>query len=118
MNMDRTRIEAIRRMGDVLATYCREIDLRLLNRLFRARYFRELSYELAQAKKIATARGQQLFTFDDLVEVFAESEDVPRLDWSVARDLVLIRMFDQLRDRLGESKEQLEEMTRDVAAVD
>lgn len=118
MNMDKTRIEAIRRMGDNLANYARDVDFRLFNRLFRARYYRELSYELCQVKKNAAAKGQSLFTFDDFVEVFAESEDVPRLDWSLARDLVLIRMIDQLSNLLNEKKDELEEATRDVVALD
>lgn len=118
MDLDKARIEAVRQMGDVLANYHREVDSRILNRLFRARYFRELSYELAQAKKTASARGRQLFTFDQFIEVFAESEGVPRLDWSLARDLVVIRMFDQLTDVLSDNKEELEELTRDVPALD
>lgn len=109
MNLDKTRIEAIRKMGDSLANYARNNDFRLLNRLFRARYFRELSYELSRAKQAAAAEGQTLFTFDGFIEVFAESEDVPRLDWSLARDLVSIRMIDQLSDILHQHKEDLED---------
>ena len=118
MNLDKTRIKAIQDMGDTLAFYARNNDLRIVNRLFRARYFRELSYELSRAKKEATAKGQTLFTYQQFVEVFAESEDVPRLDWSLARDLVLIRMFDQLSDVLRTRSEELEDITREEIALD
>ena len=96
--MDRERIESIRRMGDTLANYVQHQDARLFTKLFRARHYQELSLELLRAKKRAAEKGVILYSFDDFIEVFAEGEDVPRSDWSLARDLVLVRMIDKLQE--------------------
>jgi CRISPR-associated protein Cst1 len=37
-----------------------------------------------------------MITFEAYISVFEDGEDLARLDWKLARDLVLIRMVEQL----------------------
>ncbi len=121
MNMDKVRIEAIRQLGDRLVDYVQTQDARLFTKVFSARRYRDLSLELLKANKASVQAGKApLFSFNDFVEIFEESEDTPRADWSLARDLVLVRMIEQLHAAgwFPKHQEQVEEATRDVAALD
>lgn len=121
INMDKVRIEAIRQLADHLAEFVQNQDSRLFTKVFNARRYRDLSFELLRANKVSVQEGNQpLFTFDQFVDIFEESEDTPRVDWSLARDLLIVRMIEQLHaakwwDR---HKDQLEEAVRDVELVD
>lgn len=112
--MDKERIEQIRQLGDSLAQYIKEQnDRRFFHDFFtvqRYDYFRNLLLKanLAQAK-----RGQTpLLTFDVYVTVFEDGQDLPRTDWRLARDLVLIRIIEQLHrlEWLGKNIEALPEV--------
>ncbi len=121
MNMDKVRINAIRELGDKLAEYVRTQDARLFSKIFNARRYKDLSLELLKANKATVQAGKSpLFSFDQFVDIFEESEEMPRADWSLARDLVLVRMIEQLHaaDWWAVHKPELEEATRDVAALD
>ena len=39
-----------------------------------------------------------LVSFDEFITVFEDSEDLPKIDWRLARDLVLIRMIERLHE--------------------
>ena len=98
MNMDKIRIEHIRQLGDRLAAYVQAENDR---RFFRA-FYGEMSYDIFRNRLIKAdtdwvRHGQPpLITFEQFVEVFVENDDFARKDWKLARDLVLIRMIEQL----------------------
>ena len=119
--MDKVRINAIRELGDKLAEYVRTQDARLFSKIFNARRYKDLSLELLKANKATVQAGEPpLFSFNQFVDIFEESEQMPRADWSLARDLVLVRMIEELHaaDWWHAHKPELEDATRDVASID
>lgn len=99
MLMEKKRIDRIREMGDSLAAHIRLEDKhRFLNRLYRARQYwqfrQALIHEFKSQPQDATA---PLFTFDAFVDIFEEGTEFERLDWNLARDLLFIRIFEQLQ---------------------
>lgn len=96
--MDEGRIEQIRALGDGLAAYVSGQNERRFFRNFytenRYGYFRA---ELMKANLGAVRQGHSpLLTLASYLTVFEEGSDVARPDWLLARDLVLIRMVEQL----------------------
>jgi CRISPR-associated protein Cst1 len=97
MNMDQTRITAIKQVADKLADYAIRQDERLFLQIHRARGYPELRWRLINASiSSVKAGGPPLLSFEDFIEVFEEGEDIARPDWSLARDLVLIRMIERM----------------------
>jgi CRISPR-associated protein Cst1 len=107
VRMDSTRIAHIRTLGDGLAIYVRRQGARG-KRFFRSFFteqnpsnFRTL---LLKANIAHMKDGQaSLFDMDTYIEVFEEGFEVMRPDWRLARDLVLMRMIDQLKDWLAQN---------------
>ncbi len=97
MAMDKERIQQIRELGDRLAAYVKEQDdKRFFTQLFdyRYNYFRTT---LIRANLAHVRRGNQpLITLDPYIAVFEEGEEMASVDWRLARDLVLVRMIEQL----------------------
>ena len=97
MNVDKTRVDNIRTLGDKLAEHITARgDKRLLNNLYHARDYRTFRMELVRAVKDNTGHDP-LIRFDNFVSIFEEAEEYARLDWNLARDLLLIRIFEQLQ---------------------
>lgn len=98
MNMDKTRIEHIRQVGDTLANYVRAEN----DRKFFSAFFGETKYEYFRKRLIKASTEwvkhghPPLISFDQFMEVFEEGDEIGRKDWPLARDLVLIRMIEQL----------------------
>jgi CRISPR-associated protein Cst1 len=99
MNMDKERIEAIKAVAERLAEYIHKIDERLFKELFNARGEYQFRLALLKADKRAAA---PLFTLDEFVLAFFNETDQEtlRLDWMLARDLMMIHIIDHLY-RLG-----------------
>lgn len=96
MNMDRERIAAIEQLADKLADYVMSQDSRLFLQIHRARGYGDLRRLLVNADiSWAKATSTPLVSFEDFIEIFEEGEDIARPDWSLARDLILIRMIDR-----------------------
>uniref|UniRef100_A0A7C1JKT0 Type I-B CRISPR-associated protein Cas8b1/Cst1 n=1 Tax=Caldilinea aerophila TaxID=133453 RepID=A0A7C1JKT0_9CHLR len=100
MNMERERIEEIRKLGDRLAEYVStENDRKFFQgflRESRYAYFRSL---LLKANLATVRRGNPpLVTLEPYITVFEDGDEVARGDWSFARDLVLIRMIERLHE--------------------
>ncbi len=98
VNMNPNRIEQIRRLGDTLAAYVSgENERRFFQSFLMARRYDDLRALLIRAS-VARIKGGQapLVAFDPYIEVFEEGTDLPYTDWRLARDLVLIRMIEQL----------------------
>lgn len=111
VHMDRTRLEDIRQLGDGLAVYIRRQGGRG-KRFFRSFFteqnpacFRAL---LIKANTAHIKDGQPaLFDVDMYIEVFEEGFEIMRPDWRLARDLVMMRMIDQLKDWLAQHPDAL-----------
>jgi CRISPR-associated protein Cst1 len=102
VNMEPERIAKIAEVGDRLAQYVRTEGGKKFFRAFfteqRSDYFRGL---LIKANLASVRAGHSpLFDLDGYVSVFMEGDELLRPDWRLARDLVLIRMIDQLKDWL------------------
>jgi CRISPR-associated protein Cst1 len=102
MNVDETRIEAIRTMADQLADYVDEHgDQRLFRTLLyggsRGQDYQELRTRLIRADYDQIARHEPLFTLDQFVAVFENSNS--QYTWVLARDLLLIRIIERLHER-------------------
>lgn len=98
VGMDRSRIDHIRALGDALASYVRsENDRRLFHILLTSNRYGDVRVALIKASQAQIRRGKPpLVGFDQFVAVFEAGEELPYDDWRLARDLVLIRMIEQL----------------------
>jgi CRISPR-associated protein Cst1 len=101
MNMDKTRIDHIRNLGDRLAHYIEaENDQKFLLEIYTAKSYELLRNALIKAGRRAITRsGQPLVTFDQFVSIFEEGEELPYRDWKLARDLLLIHVIERLAPR-------------------
>ena len=116
--MDQERIDAIQAMADRLVKYIQEQDTRLFKQLFTARSEYHLRYALLKA---ANAAADVLLPYDEFVTVFfVDDGDTLRSDWSLARDLLMVRIIEQLHkaqwlethaDLVQETNEELEAST-------
>jgi CRISPR-associated protein Cst1 len=111
VRMDKTRIEDIRTLGDKLALYVRRQGGK---RFFLAFYTENSAanfrWRLIKANMEHIKDGQApLFDMDTYIEVFEEGYEVMRPDWRLARDLVLMRMIDQLKDWLAQNPDAIPE---------
>lgn len=111
MNMEKTRIEEIRKLGDQLADYVSgENDRRFFRDFFTERRYDYFRTALIKANVAHVKRGKPPFiTLDPYIEVFEAGDEVARSDWQLARDLVLIRMIERLHQQgwLGKNPDAL-----------
>lgn len=96
--MQAERINHIRDLGDTLAAYVREEnDRRFFRDFYMLGRYDHLRVALLKANYRQVSRGRPpLLTLDVYLSVFEEGEELARIDWRLARDLVLIRMIEQL----------------------
>lgn len=115
MGMDKIRIEAIRNLGDRIAEHvARDNDRRLFQGLYRANRYWVLRSLLIRASNDRLRKGSvPLIGFDEFLTVFEEAEEAGRVDWALARDLVLIRVIEQLHQRewFGKQPDVLDEIS-------
>jgi CRISPR-associated protein Cst1 len=106
LSMEQERIEAIRKMGDKFARYVHEEnDFKFLNKLLWARYYNDVSRILTltcvqQEKRLkrTQAKSDPFIRLDEYLAVFQQAEGVAHLQWSLIRDLLIIRMIENLHD--------------------
>jgi CRISPR-associated protein Cst1 len=98
MAMGGARVEAIRKLGDALADeIATENDRRLWGNVYRATAYWQARKTLIQASQRRLRRGfAPVLSLDEFLEVFEEGEELPRVDWRLAWDLVLIRIIEKL----------------------
>jgi CRISPR-associated protein Cst1 len=98
MNMDAHRIETIKRVADRLASYVSvSNDRQLFRGLWMSRRYGDFRRVLVTANTRNAQNGKEpLLSFEDFVTVFEFGEESGRPDWNLARDLVLIRVIEQL----------------------
>lgn len=98
LRMDSTRASEIRNLGDRLAAYVQaENDRRFFRTFLTEGRYSQLRIALIRADLDSVRHGHgPLISFDQFIDVFEVGEESPREDWRLARDLVLIRMIEQL----------------------
>ncbi|MDH7597834.1 MAG: type I-B CRISPR-associated protein Cas8b1/Cst1 [Methanothrix sp.] len=117
MNMEKDRIDQIRTLADRLADYVfEENDKKFFAALFEPRYdyFRT---NLIRATLACVQKGKSpLIKFDPYIEIFENGDEIARSDWRLARDLVLIRMVEQLYQKgwLGSQPEAVPEISEEL----
>jgi CRISPR-associated protein Cst1 len=102
--MDKQRIERICQLGDGLAVYVREQGGK---RFFRAFFTEQKAIDfrglLIKANIAHVKAGHEpLFDMHTYIDVFEEGYEVMHPNWRLARDLVLMRMIDQLKGWLAQ----------------
>ena len=116
-NMEKEQIEEIRKMGDKLADYVRsQNDKRFFLNFFRERNPNNVRTLLIRTNLEHVNRGNApIITFDPYIEVFEEGYELAKPDWWLARDLVFIRMVEQLHEKgwLGENPDVVEETAQE-----
>ncbi|ABY36145.1 MAG TPA: type I-B CRISPR-associated protein Cas8b1/Cst1 [Chloroflexus aurantiacus] len=102
MLMTDDRVAIVKELGDKLADYTRKQGGKRFFRQFftvqRSDHFLSLLNRTNIDYTRYTQGRETLFTLDSFLTVFMEGEEVLRSDWRLMRDLVLIRMVEQLRD--------------------
>jgi CRISPR-associated protein Cst1 len=98
LHMNKERIEQIRTLGDTLAEYVNsQNDRRFFREFFTLQRYDYFRNTLLKANLAHARQGHSpIIIFDSYISVFEEGEDLARLDWRLARDLVLIRMVERL----------------------
>lgn len=113
IGMNKERIERIRVLGDCLAAYvAQENDRKFFMAIYtenRYGFFRNalIKTDLAWVKK----GNPPLITLDSYLEVFEEMDSVASSDWRLSRDLMIIRMIEELYrlNWLQKNKDVMEE---------
>lgn len=96
------RIEALRRLADELAYEIHQNNDRKLYRQLMGLTSGQDPYSAFRALLIRAMQerlrriNQLLLTLDDYLLLFEEAEEFPRADWRLVRDLVRIRVLEQL----------------------
>lgn len=119
MYMEAEKIEQIRQLGDALADYVKEQnDKRFFRAFYAENRYGFLRNSLIKANTAHVKRGHRPFlTLDNYISVFEDGEELASSDWRLARDLVLIRMVEQLhhngwlginQDAIPETEEETE----------
>jgi CRISPR-associated protein Cst1 len=107
VRMEATRIANIRTLGDGLAVYVRRqggSGKRFFRSFFKEQNAANFRALLIKANIAHIKDGQPtLFDMETYIDVFEEGYEVMRPDWKLARDLVLMRMIDQLKDWLAQN---------------
>lgn len=98
IQMEEKRIQAIRELGDALAQFIVDRNDRgLFNAFWMARNYGELRAALIRASSAEVRAGRKpLVTLDSFLSIFEQAEGIPNHDWRLGRDLVLIRLLEQL----------------------
>ena len=116
-NMEKERIEEIRKMGDKLADYVSsQNDRRFFREFFHQKSPNNVRTLLIRANLEHVKRGNPPFIkLDPYIEVFEEGFGLERPDWWLARDLVFIRMVEQLHEQgwLGKNPDLVEETAQE-----
>ena len=98
MLMEQRRIDLIRDMGDRLAEFAvthTNQPLSFYHRFSRAKGYGEMLAVLRSASETLIKQNVLLFTYDDFVRVFEDGKD-ERKFWRINRELIAIRMMEQL----------------------
>jgi len=119
MIMDENRITSIRSLGDSLAQYIlRTNDRGFFNAFWMGRNYGEVRAALIRASQREVRAGRPpLVGLDQFLAVFEQYEGTPVSDWRLGRDLVLIRLLEQLYQQgwLQQVAEELPETAEEAS---
>lgn len=122
IRMSDSRLDQIRKLGDRLADYVFDFkDKQFFRHFFHEQNAEWFRLHLIRANLVAIRAGQAPFlTLDPYtqvfhLELFEEGSETFRVDWKFARDLVLIRMIEQLhaKNYFGNNAELIDDMTKE-----
>lgn len=115
IGMEKRRIEAIRSLGDRIAEHVAgDNDRKLFRGLYRTNKYWVLRSLLIRVSNERLRKGASpLVGFDEFLAVFEEGEESARVDWALARDLVLIRVIERLHSAgwFGRQPDVLEDIS-------
>ena len=95
--MSPERVQRIREFADALAAYIEaRNDLSLYHRVTYAKYPWMFRAGLVKAQRASAKKADLLFSFEDYLQVFEAEDSTGVADWSLVRDLICIRMVEQL----------------------
>jgi len=100
MHMEREQVEEIKKMGEAFANYVEQQN----DRGFFRSFFTETRYTnlralLLKANLNHVRKGHPpMIEFEPYITVFEDGEELGRSNWTLARDLVLIRMIERLHE--------------------
>ncbi|MBO9319603.1 MAG: type I-B CRISPR-associated protein Cas8b1/Cst1, partial [Chloroflexus sp.] len=111
MLMTDDRVAILKELGDKLADYTRyQGGKRFFRQFFTTQRSNDFLTLLSKTNIEYTRykRGTDtLLDLDSFLAVFMEGEEVLRSDWRLMRDLVLIRMVEQLRDWIAANEDAI-----------
>ena len=115
--MSPDRIQRIREFADALAAYIeKRNDAPFFQKITFARYPGILRGELVKAQRKEFLQAKDLlFALDDYVEVFEAEDNSGAANWSLVRDLICIRLVEQLHKSGWLTPEKMKE---EVATVE
>ncbi|WP_299645251.1 type I-B CRISPR-associated protein Cas8b1/Cst1 [uncultured Chloroflexus sp.] len=105
------RVAKLKELGDKLADYTRNQGGKRFFRQFFTVQRSDHFLTLLNKTNIDYTRyrrgAETLFDLDSFLALFMEGEEVLRNDWRLMRDLVLIRMIEQLRDWIADNADAI-----------
>lgn len=110
--MDASMIAGIREFGDRLADYIeRTGDKKFFRGLRVAKDYGQFRLLLIYKLERAAKNGVLLINYDEYVGIFEDANETIPGGWRLARDLVLIRIIDQLyhRNKIADVADELED---------
>lgn len=115
IGMDPRHIQSVKNFADNLASHIEHTnDKNLFRQIVYSRYPWELRNALTKAQRNqAKTKNQLLFGLEEYLEVFEAEDMVGKSDWSLTRDLISIRLVEQLYQRQWFEKEDNKELLDD-----
>lgn len=113
LGVEKDRVEQIRSLGDRLGAYiASQDDKRFFTAFFEHRYDYFRTALIRANLNSVRAGNEPLIGLDPYMEIFEEGAEMPGSSWRLARDLVLIRMVEQLYHLgwLGSNPEAIPDM--------
>lgn len=116
MNMDLERIEDIKNLADRLADYIGQSHQQ--NKLFKGLFLSRSAYDfrahllrMANSAKTENNDSEPLLPYDQFVNMmFSIEGDFAKQDWGIGRDLLLVRMIEQLHRNDNWMENNLDEL--------
>lgn len=115
IGLDPRHIQSIKNFADTLASHIEQTnDRSLFQQIVYSRYPWELRNALTKAQRNqAKTKNQLLFGLDEYLEVFEAEDLVGKSDWSLTRDLISIRLVEQLYKNQWFEKDDNKELLDD-----
>ena len=116
--MDDVRIKRIKVFGDKLAMYVRQNNGKRFFRIFAGEqnYYNFRQQLIKANEDFVRTGGEPLFGVDEYVDIFERQYDKHPPNWKLARDLVLIRLIEQLKDWLRNNTDALPERSAEESS--